>query len=83
MSQAQHISTVCGKAEDLSTFDLWLIVGEWTPGVSRPLSNAATSSDLLQLSRTARNTLMVEGLEADTTVHSREQALPASAAARD
>lgn len=32
MTQAQHISTVCGKQSELSSFDLWVIVGEWTPG---------------------------------------------------
>jgi len=31
MTQSQHISTVCGKQSDISSFDLWLIVGEWTP----------------------------------------------------
>ncbi|KAJ6575428.1 exo-beta-1,3-glucanase [Mycena capillaripes] len=34
MTQAQHISTVCGKAGSLSSFDLWLIVGEWTPAAT-------------------------------------------------
>jgi len=29
MSMAQHIETVCAK--QLSNFDLWVIVGEWTP----------------------------------------------------
>jgi len=31
MTLAQHISTVCAKGSSLSTFDLWTIVGEWTP----------------------------------------------------
>ncbi|KDQ63245.1 glycoside hydrolase family 5 protein [Jaapia argillacea MUCL 33604] len=31
MTQAQHISTVCGMQSTLSSFDLWAIVGEWTP----------------------------------------------------
>jgi len=31
MTQAEHISTVCGKQDSLATFDLWVIVGEWTP----------------------------------------------------
>ncbi|EPQ60446.1 glycoside hydrolase [Gloeophyllum trabeum ATCC 11539] len=31
MSESQHISTVCGKQSSLSSFDLWVIVGEWTP----------------------------------------------------
>ena len=33
MTQAQHISTVCGKKSSLANFDLWTIVGEWTPGL--------------------------------------------------
>nr|GAT57439.1 glycoside hydrolase family 5 protein [Mycena chlorophos] len=31
MSPQEHIDTVCGKQDDLSSFDLWTIVGEWTP----------------------------------------------------
>ncbi|TFK56626.1 glycoside hydrolase family 5 protein [Heliocybe sulcata] len=31
MTWPEHISTVCGKADDLSSFDLWMITGEWTP----------------------------------------------------
>ncbi|KAJ7161266.1 exo-beta-1,3-glucanase [Mycena crocata] len=31
MSQSQHISTVCGKQSSLANFDLWTVVGEWTP----------------------------------------------------
>ncbi|KAJ7167407.1 glycoside hydrolase family 5 protein [Mycena crocata] len=31
MSQSQHISTVCEKQSSLSSFDLWVIVGEWSP----------------------------------------------------
>ncbi|KAJ6469655.1 exo-beta-1,3-glucanase [Mycena vitilis] len=34
MSQSQHIDTVCGKQGSLSSFDLWLIVGEWTPAAT-------------------------------------------------
>lgn len=34
MSNSQHISTVCGQASSLSSFDLWLIVGEWTPAAN-------------------------------------------------
>ncbi|KAJ7878589.1 glycoside hydrolase family 5 protein, partial [Mycena leptocephala] len=34
MTQAQHISTVCGKQSELSSFDLWVIVGEWTPAAT-------------------------------------------------
>lgn len=30
-SNAEHISSACSMASDLSNFDLWLIVGEWTP----------------------------------------------------
>ncbi|KAF9262542.1 exo-1,3-beta-glucanase [Marasmius fiardii PR-910] len=29
-----HINTACGRAGDLSTFSLWLIVGEWTPAAN-------------------------------------------------
>ncbi|KAI4528868.1 glycoside hydrolase family 5 protein [Schizophyllum commune Loenen D] len=31
MSFNQHVSTVCNKQGALSSFDLWTIVGEWTP----------------------------------------------------
>ncbi|KAF8215876.1 exo-beta-1,3-glucanase [Mycena galopus ATCC 62051] len=31
MSMSQHISTVCAKQAQLSSFDLWVIVGEWSP----------------------------------------------------
>lgn len=31
MTQTQHLADICHRASDLSTFDLWLIVGEWTP----------------------------------------------------
>ncbi|KAJ7786634.1 exo-beta-1,3-glucanase [Mycena metata] len=34
MTQAEHISTVCAKQDDLSSFDLWVIVGEWTPAAT-------------------------------------------------
>ncbi|KAJ7459150.1 exo-beta-1,3-glucanase [Mycena galericulata] len=34
MTHAQHISTVCGKQSSLSSFDLWVIVGEWTPAAT-------------------------------------------------
>ncbi|KAJ7754931.1 glycoside hydrolase family 5 protein [Mycena maculata] len=34
MTQAQHISTVCAKQSSLSSFDLWTIVGEWTPAAT-------------------------------------------------
>ncbi|KAJ7170174.1 glycoside hydrolase family 5 protein [Mycena filopes] len=34
MTQAQHISTVCAKQDELSSFDLWVIVGEWTPAAT-------------------------------------------------
>ncbi|EIN13909.1 exo-beta-1,3-glucanase [Punctularia strigosozonata HHB-11173 SS5] len=31
MSLQDHINTACSKASSLSSFDLWAIVGEWTP----------------------------------------------------
>ena len=31
MSYSKHISTACAHAQTLSSFDLWVIVGEWTP----------------------------------------------------
>lgn len=31
MSQQQHISAACAEASNLGPFDLWTIVGEWTP----------------------------------------------------
>ncbi|KAJ6520130.1 glycoside hydrolase family 5 protein [Mycena sanguinolenta] len=31
MSNSQHIQSICDMQSELSTFDLWLIVGEWTP----------------------------------------------------
>jgi len=31
MSMSDHIQTVCAKQGELSSFDLWTIVGEWTP----------------------------------------------------
>ncbi|TRM66211.1 glycoside hydrolase family 5 protein [Schizophyllum amplum] len=31
MSFDEHVSTVCNKASSLANFDLWTIVGEWTP----------------------------------------------------
>ncbi|KAJ7109901.1 glycoside hydrolase family 5 protein [Mycena epipterygia] len=34
MTQSQHISTVCDKQDSLSSFDLWVIVGEWTPAAT-------------------------------------------------
>lgn len=34
MSNSQHISTACAKASSLSSFDLWLIVGEWVPAAT-------------------------------------------------
>jgi aryl-phospho-beta-D-glucosidase BglC (GH1 family) len=34
MSEAEHISKVCGKQSSLATFDLWTIVGEWTPAAT-------------------------------------------------
>ncbi|KAJ7597692.1 exo-beta-1,3-glucanase [Mycena floridula] len=34
MSNSQHISTICSQASELSSFDLWTIVGEWTPAMT-------------------------------------------------
>lgn len=34
MTHGQHISTACNLASSLSSFDLWLIVGEWTPAAN-------------------------------------------------
>ncbi|KAJ7757809.1 glycoside hydrolase family 5 protein [Mycena maculata] len=34
MTQAEHISTVCAKQSSLSSFDMWTIVGEWTPAAT-------------------------------------------------
>ena len=34
MSFNQHVSTVCNKQGALSSFDLWTIVGEWTPAAT-------------------------------------------------
>ena len=31
MSQTQHIQSACAMASSLSTFDLWIAVGEWSP----------------------------------------------------
>jgi hypothetical protein len=36
MSMSDHIQTVCAKQGELSSFDLWIIVGEWTPGTLMP-----------------------------------------------
>ncbi|KAI0964195.1 hypothetical protein AcW1_001070 [Taiwanofungus camphoratus] len=33
-SDTQHISAACDMSSDLSSFDLWLIVGEWTPAAT-------------------------------------------------
>ncbi|KAF7972591.1 hypothetical protein HWV62_17392 [Athelia sp. TMB] len=30
----QHIEAACGYSTELSTFDLWIIVGEWTPAAT-------------------------------------------------
>ncbi|EMD32559.1 glycoside hydrolase family 5 protein [Gelatoporia subvermispora B] len=34
MSQQQHIQTACNMASSLDSFDLWLIVGEWSPAIT-------------------------------------------------
>jgi glucan 1,3-beta-glucosidase len=31
MSLQDHINAACSQASGLSSFDLWTIVGEWTP----------------------------------------------------
>ncbi|KAG6813230.1 hypothetical protein H0H92_013117 [Tricholoma furcatifolium] len=31
MSNAQHIQAACAQGSSLSSFDLWIIVGEWSP----------------------------------------------------
>ena len=33
-TNAQHISAACANAGTLSSFDLWVIVGEWTPAAT-------------------------------------------------
>ncbi|PIL31368.1 hypothetical protein GSI_06067 [Ganoderma sinense ZZ0214-1] len=33
-TNAQHISAACAYASSLSSFDLWVIVGEWTPAAT-------------------------------------------------
>ena len=34
MSQQQHIQAACDTRSSLSGFDLWLIVGEWSPAIT-------------------------------------------------
>lgn len=34
MSQQQHINSACSQASGLGSFDLWLIVGEWSPAIT-------------------------------------------------
>jgi glucan 1,3-beta-glucosidase len=34
MSQSQHIQTACGKGSELSSFYLWILVGEWTTAMT-------------------------------------------------
>ncbi|KAJ4499707.1 exo-beta-1,3-glucanase [Lentinula lateritia] len=34
MSDDEHIQSACGQKSTLSGFDLWLIVGEWTPAMT-------------------------------------------------
>ncbi|KAF7307162.1 Glycoside hydrolase family 5 protein [Mycena indigotica] len=34
MSQQEHINLVCSKRNSLATFNLWTIVGEWTPAMT-------------------------------------------------
>ncbi|KAI0077473.1 exo-beta-1,3-glucanase [Panus rudis PR-1116 ss-1] len=33
-SNQQHIQSACSHASDLSSFDLWTVVGEWTPAMT-------------------------------------------------
>jgi glucan 1,3-beta-glucosidase len=33
-SQQQHIQTACNLGSELSSFDLWIVVGEWTPAMT-------------------------------------------------
>lgn len=33
-SQAQHIASACSHANDLSSFHLWVVVGEWTTSMN-------------------------------------------------
>ena len=33
-SQNQHIQAACNKASSLSSFHLWILVGEWTPAMT-------------------------------------------------
>jgi hypothetical protein len=54
LSNSAHISTACGNAQDLSTFDLWIVVGEWTPaatdcGVYKLSAHAAYMGSLIYL----------------------------------
>lgn len=34
MTQSQHIQAACATQSELSSFDLWIIVGEWTPATT-------------------------------------------------
>lgn len=34
MTYQQHITSACSHVNDLSTFDKWVIVGEWTPAAT-------------------------------------------------
>ncbi len=34
MSQQQHIQAACALGSELSSFDLWIIVGEWTLAIT-------------------------------------------------
>ena len=34
MTEAEHIATACQTQSSLSGFDLWLLVGEWTPATN-------------------------------------------------
>lgn len=34
MSHSEHIQTACSYISELSSFDLWVVVGEWTPAAT-------------------------------------------------
>jgi glucan 1,3-beta-glucosidase len=34
LSNSQHIASACSHANELSHFNLWIVVGEWTPAAT-------------------------------------------------
>jgi glucan 1,3-beta-glucosidase len=34
MTQDQHIQAACANGKSLSTFDIWILVGEWSPAIT-------------------------------------------------